>query len=90
MRLYLRNVDWEVRSEDLRPLPEAVQGRDHCAGEQLVQDRLHERDLCHQDGDAIKFVPEPVSFLSLLSAVCDGVTLAALGELPLSSLSLVA
>ena len=45
MKVYLRNVDWEVRSQDLRPLPEAVQRRDHRAREQLVQDRLHERDL---------------------------------------------
>ena len=46
MKFYSRNVDGEVRPEDLRPLPEAVQGRDHGAREQLVQDRLHERDLC--------------------------------------------
>ena len=38
-------MDWEVRPQDLGPLPEAVEGRDHRAREQLVQDRLHERDL---------------------------------------------
>ena len=45
MKVYSRNMDGEVGSEYLRPLPEAVQGRDHRAREQLVQDRLHERDL---------------------------------------------
>ena len=38
-------MDGEVGAEDLCALPEAVQGRDDGAGEELVQERLHEGDL---------------------------------------------
>ena len=46
-------MDWEVGSQDLRPLPEAVQGRDHSAGEELVQDGFHELNLSLRHGGLV-------------------------------------
>ena len=40
-----------IRPEDLAALPEAVKGGDDGAGEEVVQDRLHDlRDLCLRKG----------------------------------------
>ena len=38
-------MDGKVGSEELAPLPEAVQGRDDGAGEQPVQQLLHKGNL---------------------------------------------
>jgi hypothetical protein len=46
-------VDGKVWSEQLAPLPEAVEGSDDGAGEQSLQDLLHEGDLRLGDGGLV-------------------------------------
>ncbi len=57
-------MDGKIRTEQLAPLPEAVEGSDDGAGEQSLQDLLHEGDLCLGNGGLVAQVshlPCPVA-----------------------------